>query len=114
ISARDNNRALAIGREVYRFQMFGGVDERIPSDGEIFFDLDGHRSGFAGFQIVSPDVTGLLEDDRLLTDRWKLDVEVFKGGELSRFLGAEIGRKQIQPAVAIGRKINFIVRAPHW
>ena len=114
VSARDNDGALAVRREAHRFQMFGCVHERIASDREIFFDLDRHSSGLAGFQIVTPDVTGLLEHDCLLGDRRKLDVEILKGGELSRFLGAEIGRKEIHAAVAIRQEINLVVRSPHW
>ncbi len=93
--------------------MFGCIDQRISSDREIFLDVDRHGARFAALQVVTPNVAGLLEYDGLFADRRKLDVEIFKGGELSRFLGAEIGRKQIHSAVAIGQEINFIIRSPH-
>ena len=93
--------------------MFCGVNQSRASNREIFLDLNRQWRGLAALQIVSPDVTGLFENDRFLPDRRKFDVEIFEARQLFRFLRGKIDTEQIHPAIAIGDEINFVVRSPH-
>ena len=86
IAARHYNRAFAIGRQIHRLDMLGCIDQSRPSGGEVFLDLDRDRRGLPACQIVAPDVSPLLEDDRLFSDRWKFNVEVLEVRKLLRFL----------------------------
>ncbi len=63
LAARHDNGAFAVRGEIHRFEMFGGINQTTAAAGEIFLDLDGHRRRPTGVNIVTPDVTGLLEHD---------------------------------------------------
>src|SRR6266545_3532476 len=80
---------------------------------EIFLDLDRHRCRLPAGQIVTPDVARLLENDRVLADRWKLDVEILERRELFRFFVRKVDGEKIHPAIAVGEKIDVVVWPPH-
>src|SRR4051794_11020564 len=93
--------------------MLRGVDKSGASGGEILFYFNWHRRGLAAREIVSPNITGLFKDDRILSERRKLDIEILEGSELFRLLAGQVGRKQVHATVAIGSVVDAIVRAPH-
>ena len=64
-------------------------------------------------KIVTPGVSRLLEDDRVFADGWKLDIEIGEVCELLGFFRCEINNEQVHPFVAIGDKIDFVIRSPH-
>src|SRR5882672_4506552 len=87
------------------------IDQSAASAVEIFFDVDRHRRGLAGRQIVTPDVSGLLEHDRLLADRWQLDVEIGEMRELLCLLCCRIDNEEVHSGVTIRYTIYFDVRS---
>ncbi len=93
--------------------MLGCVDQSAVATVEIFLDCDRHRCGLTCGKIVAPDVTGLLEYDRVFAERRKLDVEISEVRELLRFFCCEINDEQVHPIVAVGDKIDFVVWSPH-
>ena len=93
--------------------MLGGIDQSATATVEIFLDVDRNRAGLTGRQIVAPDVSGLLEYDRLLSNRRELDVEIGEMRELRGFLRHRIDREEVHPVVAIRDEIDFVVRSPH-
>ena len=93
--------------------MFGCIDKRGASNCEIFLDLNRHRRGLTARQIVTPDVSGLLEHDRVFADRRELDVEICEVRELPGFLRRKVDNEQVHAVVAIGDEIDFVVRPPH-
>src|SRR5207247_9691438 len=90
IAARDYNGALPIRREVYRFEMLGCVYQPAVATVEIFLNCDRHRRGLTCGKIVAPNVSGLLEYDRVFAERRKLDVEIGELRELFRFFFCEV------------------------
>ena len=93
--------------------MFGCIDKRRAADRKIFLDLDRHRRCLTAREIVAPDVSRLLEHDRVFADRRKLDVEISEVRELLGFLRRKVDNEQIHAVVAIGDEIDLVVRSPH-
>ena len=93
--------------------MLGGIDERGAATAKSSLIAIGTWRGLSGREIETPDVAGLLEDDRVRADRRELDVVVLEGGELLRFLRREVDREEVHPAVAVGEEVDLVVRAPH-
>ena len=62
--------------------MLRSVDQPGAARGKILFDLNRDRRGLSARQVVTPDVTGVLEDDRVLAERRELDVEILEVRQL--------------------------------
>src|SRR5262245_42068217 len=93
--------------------MLRRVDQSTTAAVEVFLDVDWHRRGLTGCQIVAPDVTGLLKYDRLFAHRWELDVEIREVRQLLCFFRRKIQNKEVHPVVAIRYEIDLVVRSPH-
>ena len=93
--------------------MLSRIDQSAAAAVEVFFDVDGHRGGLTGGQIITPDVTGLLKHDRLFAHRWELDVEVREVRQLLCFLRCKIHNEEIHPVVPVRNEIDLVVRSPH-
>ena len=70
--------------------MLGSIDEGGTAGGEILPYFDRNGRGLAGAKIVAPDIAGLLENNRALSDRRELNVEVFEVSKLFRFLAGKV------------------------
>ena len=55
----------------------------------------------------------MFENDRVLADGRKFDVEIFEARELFRCLRGKIDNEQVHSTIAIGDEIDFVVRTPH-
>ena len=70
--------------------MLGSIDKGLSPGSKIFLDLDRHRHGFAAPQIITPNVTSLFKNDRILAAGWELDVEILEISQLLQFFAREI------------------------
>jgi len=93
--------------------MFRCIEEGCTAGGEILFNLNRDRSRLPGRQIPAPDVASLLEDDRVFPEARELDVKIREARQLLHFLGPEVDREEIHSPIAIGEKINVVIRSPH-
>ena len=93
--------------------MFRSIDKSGAAGGEVLLNLNRDRSRLPVRQIVTPDVASLLEDDRVFPDGGELDVKILEASSAASFPCPEIDREEIHSPIAIGEKINVVIRSPH-
>ena len=94
--------------------MLGCINQPATTAVKIFFNLNWHRRRLSRGKIVAPDISRLLEYDRVFPDRRKPNVEISEVCELLCFFACKINNEQVHPVVAIGNEVDFVVRPPHW
>src|SRR6516225_3500483 len=77
-------------------------------------DLDRHALGLLACEVKAIDPTAALEDNRLVAQRWELDVELAEARELTGLLLLEFIDVEVHPlqGVAIGEEVDPVA-VPH-
>ena len=114
VAARPDDRAGAIRCDVVGGDLLAHILDAAAADGEVLLDFDGNFLGLLRGQVEAVNEPAILEHDRGVAERGKLDRELGEMGELAGLLCAQVvGEKVGLPVgIALGHEVN-LVAPPH-
>jgi len=114
VASRAEESPFAVASDVIIRDIARDLHQPSPPAGQVLADRDIHLSACFRVEIETIDVPAVLEDDRPVAHRRKLDVEIDELRQLPRFLRAQVAHVEVHPPilVPVGEKVNPLA-LPH-